>query len=83
MTHDADNRPVNMAAAAAASLPPWCGAPRHLGGQQPCPIKVPCAGEECVIADNAPEPEPWHPYEQSDPAVNGCDHCGDDRRWHP
>lgn len=29
------------------------------------------------------EGEPWHPYEQSDPAVNGCDHCGQDRRLHP
>lgn len=24
-----------------------------------------------------------HPYEQSDPVVPGCDHCGQDRRLHP
>lgn len=42
--------------------------------------------DECAetLAEMASvEPEPWHPYEQSDPAVNGCDHCGEDRRLHP
>lgn len=62
---------------------PWCGAAAELGGQQPCPIERPCVPGFCAIGAAAVEPEPWHPYEQSDPAVNGCDHCGEDRRLHP
>lgn len=29
----------------------WCGAPRELGGQQPCPVnKKPCPPDTCAIA---------------------------------
>lgn len=28
---------------------PWCGAPRELGGQQPCPVAEPCDARTCRI----------------------------------
>lgn len=28
---------------------PWCGAPRDLGGQQPCPLAEPCDARTCRL----------------------------------
>jgi hypothetical protein len=32
---------------------PWCGAPRDLGGQQPCPLTEPCDNATCRIGREA------------------------------
>lgn len=34
---------------AKADARPWCGAPRELGGQQPCPLTEPCDAGTCRV----------------------------------
>lgn len=55
----------STAKARAATPPaerPWCGAPKGLGGQQPCPIRVPCDARTCRLGaaadDETYRPDP-------------------------
>lgn len=61
-----------------------------VGPEAPFPAApVVCLGPDCGRLlpcpdhPNRPAPEPWHPFDYSDPAYPRCDECGEERRFHP